>query len=234
MTGLAYGWECALARRWPGTAMADDAKAPNRAPRAAVADPGPREYAALNDAMDRYARGEAAAFSVLYERLGPRLRGFLMRVSGNPATADDLLQESFLRIHRARGAFSSGAPVVPWALSIARNVYRDHLRRKKLRDPGSAPRYEDDDDSPEERLPSTAGHPEELAVAREAADIVRRALAALPLSQREAFVLLRFEHLSVEEAAEVLGTTATAVKLRKFRAAEAIREALAKRSEEAG
>lgn len=230
MTGLAYGWEGAL--RAHSSAMAHDAKAQPRAAAAGGAERGPAEYAALNLAMDRYARGEEAAFAVLYERLGPRLRGFLLRVAGNAATADDLLQESFLRIHRARGAFAPGAAVVPWALSIARNVYRDHLRRRKLRDPGVAPRLDDDEESLEARLPDTAADPEGMAVASQAADVVRAALAALPVAQREAFVLLRFEQLSVEEAAAVLGTTETAVKLRKFRAAEALRAALGRRDQE--
>jgi RNA polymerase sigma-70 factor (ECF subfamily) len=180
-------------------------------------------------AMDRYAQGDDAAFATLYAELAPRLRGFLLRLSGDGARAADLVQETFLRMHRARGAFAAGGAVLPWALAIARNAYVDHVRKRARGDaPLRAGREPDDEDETAE-LPSGAADGEQLVIAREAAETVRATLAALPVSQREAFVLLRFEGLSVADAAEVLGATPTAVKLRAFRAYEALRAALARR-----
>src|SRR5262245_24472581 len=69
----------------------------------------------LDEAMNRYAQGEQPAFAILYSGLEQKLRAFLTRLTGAPAVADDLLQETFMRIHRARGSFDSGAAVVPWA-----------------------------------------------------------------------------------------------------------------------
>src|SRR5258707_10308784 len=87
----------------------------------------------LDQAMDRYAQGDQDAFVVLYSGLGLRLRAFLIRVTGSPTVADDLVQETFLRIHRARGAFEANAAVVPWAYAIARNVWIDYLRASGAR-----------------------------------------------------------------------------------------------------
>jgi len=178
---------------------------------------------ALDAVMDRYARGDDAALAELYRQGAPRVRGFLTRLGGDPALADDLTQDTFLRIHRARGTFAAGAAALPWMIAIARNAFLDHSRRQAVRrsergGSGAAPA--------EERAapPSTRG--DEALVAREMLDIVQATLRDLPPLQRDAFVLLRFEGLSVSEAAQVLGTTEGAVKVRAFRAYEALRAAL--------
>jgi RNA polymerase sigma-70 factor (ECF subfamily) len=154
------------------------------------------------------------------------VHGFLRRLTGSDALADDLAQETFLRIHRARGGFHRGGAALPWAYAIARNAWIDHTRSAKARralplatsdresDPGHDPGSGPDDDA------------EAVAIAREVAARVEVVLAGLPTNQREAFVLLRYERMSVQQAAEVLGATPTAVKLRAFRAYEALRAAL--------
>jgi RNA polymerase sigma-70 factor, ECF subfamily len=181
----------------------------------------------LDEAMDRYAKGEEAAFRILHAGLALKLRAFLMRLAGAAAVADDLLQETFMRIHRARGSFEAGAPVVPWAYAIARNAWLDHVRSAYVR----AQRERDKkgpSDSPS--LPEPMAGPdadsEQTAIARETAALVENVLGGLPPAQREAFVLLRYEGMSVQDAAEILGSTPTAVKLRAFRAYESLREAL--------
>jgi RNA polymerase sigma-70 factor (ECF subfamily) len=151
-------------------------------------------------------------------------------LSGDPALSDDLTQEAFLRIHRARGSFEPGAAALPWAFAIARNVFLDHARRPKVRRVATASQEQ----SPPERQapPDTQG--EEVAIASEMLEVVRKTLSGLPVLQREAFILLRFEGLSVHEAAQVLGTTEGAVKIRAFRAYEALREALARDDSKSG
>lgn len=185
------------------------------------------DEAELSRAMDRYAEGDASAFALLHRGLAPRLRAFLTRLVGDTATADDLLQETFFRMHRARGSFQVGAPVVPWAYAIARNVSLDHARASRSRRT--------------ERLPSDPGlepsdhgvaSGESAAIAQQAASIVQRVLAGLPPAQREAFILIRYEGFRVQDAAELLGTTPTAVKLRAFRAYEALRAALGENTAE--
>ncbi|WP_437935105.1 RNA polymerase sigma factor [Sorangium sp. So ce341] len=176
---------------------------------------------ALNAAMDRYACGDARAFTELHRALSARLLAYLTRMCGSETLAGDLAQETFLRMHRARSTFARGGAVTPWAYAIARNVYVDHARAQKHRsterlpsDPGAEP--------PDAR----GADAEAVAIATETARAVERVLARLPASQREAFILIRYEGLSVQDAAAILGTTGTAVKLRAFRAYEALRAAL--------
>jgi len=175
--------------------------------------------------MHRYAQGEESAFAILYQGLEQKLRAFLTRLTGAPAVADDLLQETFMRIHRARGTFDLNAAVVPWAYAIARNAWLDHVRAAKVR--GDTARSKGNDDPPPAD-PETGpdADSEQLAIARETASLVESVLRRLAPAQREAFVLLRYEGMSVDDAAAVLGSTPTAVKLRAFRAYEALRAAL--------
>lgn len=179
----------------------------------------------LDEAMNRYAQGEQPAFAILYQGLEQKLRAFLTRLTGAPAVADDLLQETFMRIHRARGSFDSGAAVVPWAYAIARNAWLDHVRAAKVRGESSRAKGNDDPISAEAPTGPDADS-EQLAIARETAALVESVLSRLAPAQREAFVLLRYEGMSVDDAAAVLGSTPTAVKLRAFRAYEALRAAL--------
>jgi RNA polymerase sigma-70 factor (ECF subfamily) len=179
------------------------------------------DEAAINGAMDRYAAGDSQAFVALHRALYPRLLAYLTRMSGSSTSASDLAQETFLRMHRARATFATGGAVLPWAYAIARNVALDHARAARLRET--------------ERLPSDPGleiadrggaDAESSAIAAQTARVVEAVLADLPRAQRDAFILLRYEGLSVQDAASVLGATPTAVKLRAFRAYEALRAAL--------
>src|SRR5438309_4972649 len=98
-----------------------------------------------NSAMDRYAQGDDAAFSELYDALAPRLYGYLLRQTRNNARAEDLVQQTFLQMHCARGRFVRGADVVPWAFAIARRLLIDGVRRSgrevslERREEGGAP-----------------------------------------------------------------------------------------------
>ena len=84
-----------------------------------------------NAAMDRYANGDDGAFGDLYDLLAPRLYGYLLRQTRNTARAEDLVQQTFLQMHCARGRFIVGADVVPWAFAIARRLMIDGMRRGK-------------------------------------------------------------------------------------------------------
>lgn len=179
------------------------------------------DESSLNGAMDRYASGDGSAFTALHRGLYPRLLAYLTRMSGSSTVADDLVQETFLRMHRARSTFAQGGAVVPWAYAIARNAHLDHARSSRLRATERLP-----SDPGAEATDTRAADGEANAIAAETARAVERVLARIPPMQRDAFVLLRYEGLSVEDAASVLGTTPTAVKLRAFRAYEALRAEL--------
>ncbi len=175
---------------------------------------------AADVAMDRYANGDAGAFGAVYDAVAPRLHAYLRARSGSDAIADDVVQQTMLRIHTARGSFQQGAQVMPWAYAIARRLLVDRSRRHR-REVLTL-----DGESPAEGA-SSADLPADDAV--HAAQLERRLdveLARLPEAQRAAFELVKREGLSMAEAAAVLGTTATAVKLRAHRAYVSLRAAL--------
>jgi RNA polymerase sigma-70 factor (ECF subfamily) len=178
----------------------------------------------LDAAMTRYAAGEDAAFDVLYRLMSGRLYAFCMRLTRRRSEADDLFQETFLKIHRSRATFVPRASAVHWAFAVARSVHLDRLRYRKRRPEAVAETEEGL--STFTSVTSNEGSPEEHARAKELMQVVDRVLRELPENQRAAYVLLREEGMSVAEAASVLGATPTAVKLRAFRAYEAIRAAL--------
>jgi RNA polymerase sigma-70 factor (ECF subfamily) len=179
-----------------------------------------RQRAVANSAMDRYARGEEAAFSELYDALAPRLHQYLLRQTRDASRADDLLQQTMLHIHRARGRFRAGAEVLPWAFAIARRLVIDSVRRR----PPEVPAGDEADGSKEPTGRERAA--DDLLDSKRLAQAVERELARMPELHRVAFELTKKEGLSVKEAAEVLGTTVTAVKLRAHRAYVALRAAL--------
>jgi RNA polymerase sigma-70 factor (ECF subfamily) len=207
----------------------EDAVPSAAAPAAPIARDAVR--AALNELMDRYGRGEDEALEELYRLAAPRVRAFLLRLCADLTLADDLTQDAFLRICNARGQFVAGAPALPWMLAIARNALRDHYRREQVRRDNHAdamrfavgPDGEASDEGGDRSL-----------IAKQTLGAVQRALMKVPVRQREAFVLLRFEGLSVGEAAAVLGATQAAVKILVHRAYTAVRAALDENAEREG
>ncbi len=176
--------------------------------------------AAANAAMDRYARGDDAAFSELYEHLAPKLYAFFVRRIRDRPQSEDLLQQTFLQMHRARRHFCEGAAVLPWAIVIGRRLLIDRIRQGKRE-----PVMRDDDlEAPEPRSPDAP--PDHVVAVRLLTRRVEVELGRLPEASRVAFELIQLDGLSVAEAADVLGTTAAAVKMRAHRAYEALRQTL--------
>jgi RNA polymerase sigma-70 factor (ECF subfamily) len=172
-------------------------------------------------AMDRYADGEDAAFKEVFDELAPRVHSFLRRLTGSEDAARDLAQETFLRMHRARGSFARGHAVLPWAYAIARNCFTSQVRS-----PAHRARRASVDAGVSDVATGADASAEETFAARESAEIVAGALGGMSALNREAFVLLRFEGLSVAEAAQIVGATESTVKVRAFRAYEILRDAL--------
>ena len=174
--------------------------------------------------MAAYVAGDGRAFEQLFARLAPRLHRFFQRSFRSEATADDLLQKTFLKLHRARDTYKPDMRVAPWAFAIAARVRLDEFRRRK--------RLAEDGDEEalaraDEAQAAEARERDESAIDGDTADAVRRAVDALPESQRVVIHLNRFEGMTFAEIARVLGTTEGAIKLRAFRAYGALRQALA-------
>lgn len=121
-------------------------------------------------------------------------------------------------MHRARGSFVVGAEVLPWAFAIARRLMIDSFRRGQ--------REVLEADQTRDERPALDPPADALVEAQELATRIQRELARLPETQRAAFELVKQEGLSLAEAAQVLGTTVAAVKLRAHRAYEALRAVL--------
>ena len=176
-----------------------------------------------DEAMARYADGDDAAFGEVYAVVAPRLARFLGRRLRDKSTLADLVQETLLRMHRARRSFVRGSMVMPWALAIARRQLIDAHRR--------AGREELTD---VDRLDRLAGRSvvqalpngEEVVAAKEIAQRLDLAFAQVSEPQRAALRLVKGEGLSVAEAAVALGTTVTGVKLRTHRAYRVLRAEL--------
>jgi RNA polymerase sigma-70 factor, ECF subfamily len=178
-----------------------------------------------NAAMERYARGDEAAFAELYDAIAPRLLGFLHKATRDAFAAEDLMQQTLLQMHRARGLFIRGAPVLPWAFAIARRLMTDRARRRRVEQRLFSEAPADDDRIADA---STGATPmaDDVLHARRLARRLQQRIEALPELQRTAYRLLQQEGLSLKKAAEVLGTSVTAVKMRAHRAYLALRAVL--------
>ncbi len=177
------------------------------------------------DLMQRYQDGDASAFRELYALLAPRLLGYLLKMARSRALADDLLQQTFLKVHRARAAYVRGADPLPWIYSIAHRTFIDETRRKKR----AIVNVGNGEDMPEVVAGldgQTAASRDESRVDPELAKAALDALAQLPDAQREAVVLTKLDGKSVAEAAEIAGTTVGAMKVRAHRGYEALRKLL--------
>jgi RNA polymerase sigma-70 factor (ECF subfamily) len=176
--------------------------------------------------MGRYCDGEADAFEALYALVAPRLLGYLLSLVGDRATAEDLLQQTFLKLHQARGSYVRGAQPMPWLYTIAQRTCFDELRRRRprrlarKRSPPSRSDRAGLDGTPAEG-DHHFGYSHALAQAAVAA------LDRLPSSQRSALRLTKLEGRSIAEAAALTGSTPAAIKLRIHRAYLRLRRILA-------
>jgi len=156
--------------------------------------------------MAAYVAGDPLAFDRLFVRWAPRIRQIYVRSGLGSDQADDLVQQCFLQVHRARSDFQPERRLHPWIYTIALN-----LRRQLFRSRGRKPEQGLDVEVHEPRAPSI--DPDAPFVGA----LVRTALAKLPDPQREVIVLHWFEGMSFAEIAAVLGGTVTAHKVRAHR-----------------
>ncbi len=182
--------------------------------------------------MARYCDGDASAFRALYALVAPRLLGYLVKMARERAVAEDLLQLTFMKLHRARGAYVRGADPLPWIYSIAHRTFLDEARRKKR----AVVRVGEGDELPEQRADLRGETDDRRDDPRADPELVKAALdalARLPEQQREAVVLTKLDGKSVAEAAEIVGTSVGAMKVRAHRGYEALRKVLGRTAPEA-
>jgi RNA polymerase sigma-70 factor (ECF subfamily) len=152
--------------------------------------------------------GDPEAFGSLYDRYASGLLRFLRVLVRDRASAEDVLQQSFLKIHSARAAFDENRSFRPWAFAIARRAALNWREREARR---AHPEIPDDH-------PDPSPSPEDLAGAREQIAAVQSALSRLSPQDAEVLILFKYESLSYPEIGEVLGCSSDAAKMRVHRA----------------
>ncbi len=173
--------------------------------------------AELEELMLRYQQADPVATTELIRQVSPLLLRFLTSQCGSRADAEDLLQDTWLQIHRVRHTHRPGEPVLPWIYAITRHVQVDGYRRsRRIRS--------------HEHLMDPL--PESFRVARPAPVVAPdfdTMLAVLPPSQREVVRLLKHTGMSLEEVARATGSTVGSVKLKAHRAYEKLRSVLGRK-----
>lgn len=189
---------------------------------------GETEAREAAEVMARYCRGDAAAFHQLYALLAPRILAYLTGLLGDKAAAEDVLQQTFLKVHEARGSYVLGANPIPWIYTIAHRTSLDEIRKRKR----SRVRLSKDGEVGEEPAahitgvaadahPDPSDRPDPSAAAGALA-----ALAKLPENQRQALILTKVHGRSIADAAMITGSTPGAIKQRAHRAYVTLRQML--------
>ena len=183
------------------------------------AHPSAFPNAEFEQLMARYQQADPGAVAVLVERLSPQLYRFFASQLGNRADAEDMLQDTWMRIHRVRHTYRAGDPVLPWVYTIARRVRVDNYRKRyriSSREMGV------------DVLPEFPTHNDETSSLPSFEELV----AVLPDSQREVVTMLKVDGLSLEEIARVTSSTTGAVKQKAHRAYERLRKLLERATKE--
>jgi len=177
--------------------------------------------------MERLAAGQDTALNDLMERHATPVFHFSLRMVGNEDDANDLAQETFVRVFRARASFRPNEKFSTWLFTIAANLARNHFRWRS-RHPNVSLEAEtgETEQTLGGTLPANDPAPNEQALATERAAAVRDAVGKLPEDLREAVVLCEWEECSMAEAAAILETTPKAVESRLYRARQMLREKL--------
>jgi RNA polymerase sigma-70 factor (ECF subfamily) len=188
------------------------------------------DAAALDGAdMQRLAGGHEAALNDLMARHGRPVFQFLCRMLGNEDDANDLAQETFVRVYQHRASFRPGAKFTTWLYTIAANLARNHHRWVSRHPKVSLDtESETTGQSIGDVLPSAEPSPDGVAVAAERAAAVRVAVDNLPADMREVIILCEWQDLSAAEAAAILDTTPKAIDNRLYRARNLLRDWLKK------
>lgn len=170
----------------------------------------------LGALMLAYQQGDLGAFDGLYRALRPRLAGYLALLNRSRDRVDDLLQETFLQVHRSRRTYLPGRPVIPWVFAIARHVHLADVRKNAK---GRRQVFVPEDSLREIPVPAEA----DGLADRER---LQQALRQLSDDQVEAVILNRAWGFTFDEIGALLGIRSVTAKVRAFRGIQRLREIL--------
>lgn len=171
--------------------------------------------------MSAHIAGDKKAFAIIVRRYGPVLTGMARRHLRSPELAKDLVQQTFLHVHRARNDFREGARLKPWIFTIATNLIREHYRRTGRRPETSyeAVREESPQIEPQVDPVDLA----ELQMQQINVQKLQQALTSLPESQRLVIELHWIQGHSFSDVANMVGASVSAVKVRAHRGYKKLR-----------
>jgi RNA polymerase sigma-70 factor (ECF subfamily) len=173
--------------------------------------------------------GDDASFDLLLQKYRTPLVNFLYRMVRNAATAEDLAQEVFLRVYRARKQYSPSAKFTTWLFRIATNLALNSVRdnRHRQKDVSIDAASTSDQDAAPMQLPAPEKRIDEHMIDRDRADYIRKVISELPEKQRVAVLLHKYEEMDYAEIARILECSESALKSLLFRAYETLRVQLA-------
>jgi RNA polymerase sigma-70 factor, ECF subfamily len=190
----------------------------------------PKGFRPLHEQADEelitaFQSGNEAAFMVLVGRYKDPLTNFAYRFLGDRDECDDVVQETFIRLHRNRHSYRPVARFSTWLYTITTNLAKTALRRRRRKDLMSFWRQEGDSQAIRD-IPDEREGPDQAAEASLRQIRIENALAALPAKYREIVVLRDIQELSYEEIVEITGMNMGTVKSRLNRARSKLREML--------
>jgi RNA polymerase sigma-70 factor, ECF subfamily len=178
--------------------------------------------------MSRLAAGDETALDRLMERHAQRLYHYLLRLLHNHAEAEELAQETFVRVFRNAFRFDPAHSFASWLYTIATNLVRDHARDHTRHPRVSLETHLTGDGANlRDFLPGHGPSPADHAVDQERARAVRHAIDQLPDDLRHPLILAEYEDLSYAEIAAITRGTPKAVEMRLYRARQSLRQSLA-------
>ncbi len=186
------------------------------------------EKVSLEDVLRRAKDREAAALTDLVRRYSPRVYGLLYRLTGRSDTAEELVQETFVRVVRTIGSYQDDGRFEAWLFRIAANLARDRGRQRKRRGPTLSLDDVGRDGQSAREAPAAIGHaaPDAALEQREAEARLTECLAELSDGEREVILLRHFSGLSFNEIAAILGVPLGTALARSHRALTRLRVAM--------
>jgi RNA polymerase sigma-70 factor, ECF subfamily len=181
--------------------------------------------------MMRFQGGESAAFGALVKRHKTPIYNYALRIVRSPSAAEDLTQDVFVKLVQGAADFKHESKFSTWAYAVARNICIDHLRRMSYRDHASVDQpLSNEPDAPTlldrtaDRSP--AAEVERRVIGQQLGQRIAHCVEALPMEQKEAFLLREIGNLQFKEIATITGVSENTVKSRMRYALERLQEAL--------
>ena len=178
------------------------------------------------DLMLNYKNGDSRAFEILYLRHKNAMFSYLTRQCGNQAIAEELFQEIWMKLIRARERYTVQAKFTTYIYHMAHNLLIDFYRKQKHGIPVSYNENSDDESDPPTIINTAHQDPAYLADIRQQAEMLGENIKKLPEAQKEAFLLREEAGLSLEEIAQVTGVSAETAKSRLRYAVRKLRQAI--------